>query len=413
MSGQDEFAAQVHDALVHLYDAPYLEEHPFAQWLAPMAESESPGRVLRRLLLDAIQELKPPPNTPPETQAASRYQLLYLRYVRNRPMAQVATRLCITDRQAYRRQRDALDAVSAVLRRRLQVPRQDSPIPDEWTTARPGDTPTADLHLEVNRIGTARPVAPTDLAQVLESALTTVGNLAQADGRAIVVDTQPGLPFVAVDRTAIRQAIVNVLVLAIESSADGDIHVTLEGSAAEARLRISAQCGGRSALALSRRLESDSNMGVSRRLVELQGGHFGWRISGASLDITLGLPVAQHRTVLVVDDNADTLKLFARYLEGSGHHVVTATTGEQALKSIAESRPDAVVLDVMLPSADGWEVLHSLRSRPQTADIPVVVCTVLKQHGLAKSLGATEFVSKPVTQGALLSALDRCWRQGR
>jgi len=63
----------------------------------------------------------------------------------------------------------------------------------------------------------------------------------------------------------------------------------------------------------------------------------------------------------------------------------------------------------MLPSVDGYEALQSLRSDPVTANVPVIVCTVLQQRDLALSLGATEFLAKPVTQGDLLAALDRCW----
>lgn len=74
-----------------------------------------------------------------------------------------------------------------------------------------------------------------------------------------------------------------------------------------------------------------------------------------------------------------------------------------------EEKPDAIILDVMLPSADGYEALQTLRSDPITASIPVVVCTVLKQRDLALALGATDFLAKPATQGALLAALARCW----
>ncbi|MGH2458984.1 MAG: response regulator, partial [Chloroflexota bacterium] len=114
------------------------------------------------------------------------------------------------------------------------------------------------------------------------------------------------------------------------------------------------------------------------------------------------------RSVLVVDDNADSQHLFTRYLEARGYHVLTAGNGEEALRITLHEHPDAILLDVMLPSSDGYEVLQALASEPSIGRVPIVVCTVLKQRDLALALGATEFLAKPVTQGELLGTLDRC-----
>jgi CheY-like chemotaxis protein len=65
------------------------------------------------------------------------------------------------------------------------------------------------------------------------------------------------------------------------------------------------------------------------------------------------------------------------------------------------------VLDVMLPGIDGWELLGRLREHPQTKDVPVVVCTILSQQQLALTLGATDFLRKPITRDAFLATLDR------
>ena len=86
MIDRDQFRKHVQDALAHLYDALYLREHPLAQLAAAPEDQAQAGAVLRRLLLESIQELKPPPNSPPDTWAACRYQLLYLRYVRDKSM---------------------------------------------------------------------------------------------------------------------------------------------------------------------------------------------------------------------------------------------------------------------------------------------------------------------------------------
>jgi CheY-like chemotaxis protein len=69
--------------------------------------------------------------------------------------------------------------------------------------------------------------------------------------------------------------------------------------------------------------------------------------------------------------------------------------------------PKVIVLDVMMPQIDGWELLASLRQHPNTSHIPVVVCTILPQEDMALSLGASGFVRKPVTRHIFLAALDR------
>jgi CheY-like chemotaxis protein len=138
-----------------------------------------------------------------------------------------------------------------------------------------------------------------------------------------------------------------------------------------------------------------------------------------SLEITTGnkdgqpfaakitLSTLEQATVLVIDDNADTRQLFRRYLAGSHYHFVGAVDAEEGLALALELTPHLIVLDVMMPGQDGWALLGQLREHPQTEHIPVIVSTILPQEELALDLGAAGFMRKPVSQAALLSALDR------
>ena len=74
---------------------------------------------------------------------------------------------------------------------------------------------------------------------------------------------------------------------------------------------------------------------------------------------------------------------------------------------LSEIRPTVIVLDVMMPGEDGWEVLTKLKAQSGTAEIPVIVCSVLDEPHMAQLLGASEYLPKPVTQRALLRALLR------
>jgi CheY-like chemotaxis protein len=368
--------------------------------------AEEPGRVLRRVILDAIQDMKPPPDSPHDTVAAARYQFLYLRYVKGLSIDDMARQLALSERQLYRRQRDALDRVTAVIARKLRLPApSDEGQPDP---ARDVECPgrAESIEPEVARIGNARVGAPVDLGLVIQGAVSTVSHLSQNNHRSMSLSVASDRLLVRADRVAVRQAILGLLMFALDSCPGGHIAIAAQqsGSGAEVVVRFPL-AGTPDAASLVGR---SSNLAVCQRLTELQGGSVDWRVEGTDLVATARMPMVIPRSVLVVDDNPDTLDLFRRYLEAHAYRVLTAATGEEALRIAAEQRPDALVLDVMLPAADGYEALQSLRGDPATADVPVVVCTVLEQRDLALALGATEFLAKPVTQGDLLSVLERC-----
>jgi CheY-like chemotaxis protein len=110
-------------------------------------------------------------------------------------------------------------------------------------------------------------------------------------------------------------------------------------------------------------------------------------------------------TVLVIDDNEGLVELLEDYLAGHACRVRAATSGPEGLRLAHETVPDAVVLDVMMPEMDGWELLQRLRNHPQTASIPVIICSVINNPDLAYSLGASLFLPKPVSRDDVLNAL--------
>ena len=112
-------------------------------------------------------------------------------------------------------------------------------------------------------------------------------------------------------------------------------------------------------------------------------------------------------TVLVIDDNDGLVKLVQRYLTDRDCRVIAATNGEEGLRLAQELLPDAIVLDVMMPEMDGWELLQRLRNRPQTATIPVIICSVISDPELAYSLGAALSLPKPISRRDVMDALHQ------
>ena len=110
--------------------------------------------------------------------------------------------------------------------------------------------------------------------------------------------------------------------------------------------------------------------------------------------------------VLVVDDDPSARDILRRILEREGFNVATTSSAEEALAIARDTPPAAILLDVMLPGADGWDALDQLRRDPRTRDIPVVVQTVLDEENVAYALGAAGFLQKPVSAARLREALE-------
>lgn len=113
--------------------------------------------------------------------------------------------------------------------------------------------------------------------------------------------------------------------------------------------------------------------------------------------------------ILVVEDEQPIRKLIDLNLRLENHEVITAADGLEALQQVEEDRPDLVILDIMLPGLDGWEVLKHMRQSPHLQDIPVVVLTALVQDAdiiQGWQLGADEYITKPFSPVALVKTVQ-------
>ena len=123
------------------------------------------------------------------------------------------------------------------------------------------------------------------------------------------------------------------------------------------------------------------------------------------LSIT-GLPM-ESGTILVIDDDATVRGLLKSYLGKIGYQVAIAGTGEEGLKLARKLRPNAITLDVMMPGMDGWQVLAALKADPELSHIPVIMLTMAENKDIGYSLGASEYLVKPVTRDQLATVLRK------
>ncbi len=117
--------------------------------------------------------------------------------------------------------------------------------------------------------------------------------------------------------------------------------------------------------------------------------------------------------VLVIDDDATVRDLLRRSLSRDGFRVETANDGASGLARARELQPAIITLDVMMPGMDGWEVLGALKADPMTADVPVIVMSIVDEKGLGFSLGAADYLTKPLDYSRLSSVVNRHAQGGR
>ncbi|MBM4141306.1 MAG: response regulator [Nitrospira sp.] len=110
------------------------------------------------------------------------------------------------------------------------------------------------------------------------------------------------------------------------------------------------------------------------------------------------------KTVLAIDDNPEAIEIIRKYL-GKDYRVVGLLSSEKAVEKAKEINPLAITLDIMMPKKDGWQVLSELKKTPETQDIPVIILSIVDNKRLGFSLGATEYIVKPVEKQVLLRKL--------
>lgn len=121
-------------------------------------------------------------------------------------------------------------------------------------------------------------------------------------------------------------------------------------------------------------------------------------------------------TILIVDDEEDIIELIKYNLKNEGYDILTAFTGEQAIKIARQSRPDLIVLDLMLPGIDGLEVTRYLKNNDQTKDLPIVMLTAKGEESdivTGLELGANDYISKPFSPKELLARIRAILRRRR
>lgn len=299
---------------------------------------------------------------------------------------------------------------------------------------------------------------PFDAIEILHELATTMHTLAAHNGNRIEIDAPQGQPLnIVSDQTRFRQIFANLLSNACKFTQDGTITLGIvpftRNDADWLRLWVRDTGIGMTPEQLQTVfdafVQADSSttkryggtglgLALCREFCTLLGGTIDATSEpGHGSTFTVELPVdamalprrpakqasssrdaasapeVSMQTVLVIDDDDDARELTARTLRAEGCHVLEAAGGDDGLRIAREQLPDLIVLDLVMPGMDGWEVLSVLKDNEETCDIPVILQSMLDAHAQALEHGAAGFLSKPVDKRRLAGMLELLAPRGR
>ena len=291
--------------------------------------------------------------------------------------------------------------------------------------------------MEVNR-------ERVDLAALLRQVASDYGEAARKKGLALAVEVAPGLGAVTSDAAKLTQVLANLVGNALKFTESGSILVRAEPRGEERWALIVADTGigipveeqetvfeeFRQGEAEEHRGRGGTGLGLAivRKLVLVLGGTVSLESHpGKGSRFTLLLPreapveavapvaeilappetAGRQKMVLVVDDDESVRRLLAFELAPYGLKILEAQDGREAIELARSEKPDAILLDVLMPGLDGWQTLRALKESPETRSIPVVMVSVVENRALGISLGAFDYLVKPVDRAALFLTLSR------
>jgi signal transduction histidine kinase/DNA-binding response OmpR family regulator len=274
-----------------------------------------------------------------------------------------------------------------------------------------------------------------DLASLIEEVRSIVEPLAAGNANRLEIACPAALSTLHTDRTKLKQSLLNLLSNAGKFTHGGQIRLEVSPADAEVSFIVSDTGIGMTEEQLGRLFQAFSQADVSttrqyggtglglaitKHFCEMLGGRISVESApGQGSNFTITLPDrsqaapavarpegAEHAPlVMIVDDDPNARDLLAATVRREGYRVIEATDGETALALAREWHPEIITLDVLMPRMDGWAVLTALKSDPELAETPIVIVTALEDRGIAVSLGAAEFLTKPVDRARLAATI--------
>lgn len=385
----------VRDCLAHLYDYNFLQEHHFVWLLVPhIPGNASRVQVFQQVVLDAIERLKPHNPANPYAKDSRLYNILHMRYHQQQQVQYVLKQLNLGERQFYRDHAKAVQTLAYVLEEYLKE----------------GDSVAANafsIHSELERVKRQNTSVNTSIDAFLIKTLTAIKSLTERQQSGLHIQRCDALLPGALDPTLLRQVIIWIVSqLVIQSPAGSRFAISFEMCGSMAQFMFARNAVRDSASLEPLHLVNEHQETLETLLKSLGATVREGADESHDIVVMLEIPMKRH-SVLIIDDNPDVISLFSQFLIGQPYQLFTAYEGAQAIDLARQTHPAFIILDVLLPNQDGWEILQHLKNHPTTVDTPVLICSVLDAQDLAVLLGADGFLRKPPEENEFFAALKR------
>jgi CheY-like chemotaxis protein/transcriptional regulator with XRE-family HTH domain len=404
----EEFEHDLRDGLAHLYDPTYQPSQLL--WQVTGSDPKQGVQPLQALFIQAIENLKPASHVPPNARIRLIYNVLSCRYLQNLTQAEAAKRIGITPRTLRRIQQQAVKLLAQRLwnQSRPETPPAVSDISPEDETQSLEETEEdewrSQLKHELATLQESTPGLVTNVGEVIQGIVEVGRALTSKHDVSLQVElSAPPQPITTAHTSILRQVLIRAIDrLVLHMSSGGKITIYAEEEGDQVKITIAGH-----PVTSENQLYSD----FIQEALTTQDGSLEVQAEGERIIFQVVIPSAYKVTVLVVDDNTDLVHFYRRYVAGTRYEIIHLAEGQSLFEVIEDSSPDIIVLDVMLPGVDGWELLTHLHEHPDTRSIPVIVCSVVRGAEMASALGAALYLQKPVRSRQFIEALDRVLSQ--
>ncbi|MBD2363567.1 PAS domain S-box protein [Anabaena minutissima FACHB-250] len=301
---------------------------------------------------------------------------------------------------------------------------------------------------------------PIDPGELLDWATTSTWALFESNGLHLINDIEDGLPQIVGDRNRLLQVLINLISNAVKFTQSGSVTCRVKqenegvcisvidtgiGIAPEDQPKVFEKFRQVGDTLTDKPKGTGLGLPICKQIIDHHGGRI-WMESKAgqgstfsfiiptyksentaSANLNLDALVKQlkehvikknavlnenRKTILVVDDDANIRELLRQQLENEGYNVREAKDGVDAIQQIKIARPDLILLDVMMPQINGFDVAAVLKNDPQTADIPIIILSIIENKERGYHIGIDRYLTKPINSQHLLSEIDLLLSQG-
>jgi CheY-like chemotaxis protein len=401
----EQFKEELSDLLGHLRDPDYRPSEMLCVVLGSELRDGAAGAQSE--VLRVIEKLAAPVEAP-SGRLARELEILRSRYVLGLTQEEAADYCHMSVRSMRRAQREAVHMLARLLWEH-NLAREAAPA--QQAAAALSQAPVAgggasvdwrqQVRQELLSLQTSAPASLAGVGEAIAYAVELERGLAAGHGLSLEVGSQvPGLA-VAAHPSVLRQILIMAIAQIARCTAEGRLTIDTsldEGEARRARITLRGPAGAQAVLP-----EGE----LIREILAALGGTAEAWLGQGQVNLRVSLPAAGKVVVLVVDDNLDLVNYYRRCTEGTRYHIVHAPQGERTVDALAAARSDVIVLDIILPDADGWQLLSQLRAHPATNSVPIILCSIVREDELSRTLGAALYLPKPVQYLEFMRALDQ------